>query len=90
MEVDDSAEPMTRLKMTEFLDSALWLWYPWNMAEPVRRLRDPFRSTLDDERQEIIDAILSGTLDYDSPSDEDLIFLADQRFLELDREENED
>ena len=60
------------------------------MAEPARRLRDPFCSTPEDERQEIIDAILSGTLDYESPSDEDLAFLADQRFLELDREESQD
>jgi hypothetical protein len=60
------------------------------MAEPARKLPDPFRSTPEDERQEIIDAILSGTLDYGAPSDEDLAFLADQRFLELDREENQD
>lgn len=28
MEVDDSAEPTTPLKTTEFLDSVFWLWHP--------------------------------------------------------------
>jgi hypothetical protein len=79
---------MSPSETTQFLDPVFWLWHAVFMPRVARKMLDRFSS--EDERQEIAAELLQGRAIYESLDDGELVLLADQVFLELDRDESQD
>ncbi len=59
------------------------------MTEAARHVLESFEALPEPEKQEVIAALLRHTLQgpYDSPSDDELAYAADQVFVDLDQRE---
>jgi hypothetical protein len=59
------------------------------MTQPVRELLDNFDRLPDAEKREAVSEILRRvrTIEFDLPSDDDLVLNAEEIFLEIDRRE---
>ena len=62
------------------------------MTKAAKEFLETFETLPDPDKQEVAVEILRHTLaeSYSSPDDSDLVFAADQLFLELDRRESQD
>ncbi|MEA2601948.1 MAG: hypothetical protein QOF89_2940 [Acidobacteriota bacterium] len=62
------------------------------MTKAAKKLLATFETLPEPDKQELAVEILRHTLNesYSSPDDSDLVFAADQLFLELDRRESQD